>query len=281
MLAPTNKDEARLELQLELEELYNKHQLLPRIREEFVKCRDVNFTAYMKQHGILPEFGFDLLVQMVLHKRAPLPTLVGLLRKHFEPLHNASQLTADLLWKCAEVDLVTWDDITEKFIIEFDVSEDVHEAIARYQFPLPMVIKPEPITSNRDTGYLTTRGSIILRKNHHEDDVCLDHINRLNAIRFTIDDDTAFMIANSWRNLDRPKEGESKSDFQRRVRAFEKYDTVSKGVIGKILSLGNEFHLTHKYDKRGRSYCQGYHINYQGNAWNKAVVHLADKEYVT
>lgn len=280
MLARTDIDAARLDLQLELEHLYHKNQLLPRIRQEFLACEDVDFPAYMKEHGILPEFGLDLLVQMVLHKRTTLPILVGILRSHFEPLVNASQLAADMLLKCAEADLVDWSETLEKFIIKFDISKDVQEEINRYQYPLPMVIPPAEVTCNRETGYLTSRGSIILKKNHHNDDVCLDHINRMNSIRFTIDDDTAFLIENQWRHLDRPKDGESYADYQKRQKAFEKYDTTSKEVIGKILSLGNEFYLTHKYDKRGRTYCQGYHVTYMGNAWNKAVIELADKELV-
>lgn len=273
-------DSSRLDLQLELEQLYSKNQLLSRIRKEFVECDSFDFAAYMKQHGILPEFGFDLLVQMVLHKRTTLPTLVGILRKHYEPLANASQLTADMLLLCAEADLVTWDDLTKQFIMEFDVDASVHEELARYQFPLPMVIEPEPVTNNRETGYLTHRGSLILRNNHHNEDICLDHINRMNRIRFTLDDDTAFMISNQWRDLDKAKPGESQHEFAQRKKAFEKYDTVSKEVISKICSLGNQFWLTHKYDKRGRSYCQGYHINYQGTDWNKAVIQLANKELV-
>jgi len=39
--------------------------------------------------------------------------------------------------------------------------------------------------------------------------------------------------------------------------------------------------LTHKYDKRGRCYSQGYHVNPQGNDWNKAVIEFAEKEPVT
>lgn len=280
MLARTDIDAARLDLQIELEQLYSKNQLIPRIRKEFLECKEMDFISFMKEHAILPELGIDLLVQMVLHKRAPVTTLVGILRKHFEPLANASQLAADMLYKCAELDLVTYDELSGRFIMEFDVSKDVHEELARYQFPLPMVIKPEPVETNRDTGYLTCRGSIILKQNHHDDDVCLDHINRMNAIKFTIDDDTAFMIQNQWRNLDKPKDGESKGDYEKRLRAFEKYDANSKDVIGKILSLGNEFYLTHKFDKRGRTYPCGYFINYAGNSWNKACIAFADKELV-
>lgn len=280
MLARTDIDNARIELQLELEHLYSKNQLLPRIKKEFMECQEFDFVAYMKEHGILPELGIDLLIQMVLHKRTTLPILVGILRRHFEPLPNASQLTADMLYKCAEVDLVSWDEVSQRFIIEFDICKDVQEEIARYQYPLPMVIAPEPVTNNRENGYLVSRGSIILKNNHHDDDVCLDHINRMNAIKFTIDDDTAFMIANEWRNLDKPKDGESKSDYEKRLRAFEKFDTTSKTVISKVVSLGNEIHFTHRYDKRGRTYCQGYHCNYAGTSWSKAIIQFADKELV-
>ena len=41
------------------------------------------------------------------------------------------------------------------------------------------------------------------------------------------------------------------------------------------------FYLPHKYDKRGRTYCQGYHVSYQGAAWNKAVIEFANEEVTT
>jgi DNA-directed RNA polymerase len=47
-----------------------------------------------------------------------------------------------------------------------------------------------------------------------------------------------------------------------------------------MVEMGNRFYLTHRYDKRGRTYAQGYHVNTQGNCWNKAVIELADEEVV-
>lgn len=266
------------EHQLELEELYDKNQAVTRIHAEFTDA-PVDFEAFFLEHNINVDFGFDLLVQMVLHKRATLPTLVGILRKHFAG-PDASQQAADMLKLCAELDLVDWAPSSEQFIVRINISNDVQEDIDRFQYPLPMVVRPRFVRNNRDTGYLLTRNSIILKKNHHEDDVCLDHINRVNRIRFTINHDTARMIRNRWRNLDRPKQGESQLEFEKRVRAFEKYDRTAKDVMDKLLQHGNSFFLTHKYDKRGRVYCQGYHVNYQGAPWNKAVIELADKELV-
>lgn len=270
----------KLSHQIELEKLYNKNNTLSRISKEFTHCKEFNFAKYMGDNDIDEQFGFDLLTQMVLHKRTTLPTLVGILRRHFDGRDNACQLAADMLQVCAKADLVDWNPVTRQFIVKFDISQDVQDDLDRYQFPLPMVIEPRKVNDNRDTGYVMSRNSIILRRNHHEDDVCLDHINRVNAVRFTINYDTAHMVRNQWRNLDKPKTGETKQDFQKRLKAFEKYDRSSKEIIDLILRYGNEFYLTHKYDKRGRIYCQGYHINYAGNAWNKAVIELADKEIV-
>jgi len=262
--------------QIALETLYNKNQTLKRVRAEFTECDTFDFAEFMSQHEIDEEFGFSLLTQMALHRRADLPTLVGVLRSHF----NDGQKTVDMILKCAEVDLVDWDPTISKFITVFTISEDVQADLDRFQYPLPMVIEPKEVKNNKSSGYLTSSGSIILKNNHHEEDVCLDHINRMNKIKFTINTDTATMVANKWRNLDKPKAGESQQDYERRVRAFEKYDRTCKDVIDVLTEHGNEFYLTHKYDKRGRIYCQGYHISYQGAPWNKAVLELADKEIV-
>lgn len=267
---------ARLKHQRELEYLYSKNQLIPRIKEEFLNCKEFDFQQFIRSCGIDVEFGIALLVQMALHKRASVQTLVGLLRHHF----GDAQETADQLLKAAACDLVDYSPDLRVFIVKFTISDDVQEEIDRFQFPLPMVIMPKRVKTNEETGYLLGKGSIILRDNHHNDDVCLDHINRVNRIRYTINHDTARMVKNRWRNLDKPKEGESREDFKRRCKAFEKYDRTAHDVINLLIQEGNMFYLTHKYDKRGRVYCQGYHVNYQGNPWNKAVIELADKEIV-
>lgn len=264
-----------LEFQIEIEKLFHKNQLFPRIKSEFVAA-DFDFEKHMIEHGIETKFGFDLLVQMVLHKRAKLPVLVGALRKHFA---GDCQKTADELLKATQADLVDWSIATKEFIVRFGVSPDVQMDLDRYQYPLPMVVPPKELLSNRDTGYYTSQGSVILRQNHHDDDVCLDHLNRVNQTRFRINQDVATTIKNRWRNLDKPKQDEEVSEYQKRVKAFEKYDRTAHDVIDHLgLANEGEFYLTHKVDKRGRTYCQGYVVNYQGTAWNKAVIEFANQE---
>jgi len=283
-LSPTVTD-PKVELEIELEQLFNKNQLIRRVTTEFET--DPTIVKMLDAIDADNDFLVSLLVQMVLHKRTTLPTLVGILRRHFETGPNASanpcQAATAALETAARADLVDWDPTIQQFIIRYDISDDVKRELELFQFPLPMVVMPELIESNRGTPYLSlSDGSVILRKNHHEDDICLDHINRVNQIRFTLDMDTAAMIQNVWRNIDKAKAGESKKDFDKRKRAFEKYDRTARDIMSVLVDNGNnEFYLTHKYDKRGRIYCQGYHVNYQGAPWNKAVVQLADKEMVT
>lgn len=258
--------DSKIEHQKELERLYNKNQLMPRMRAEFKAEPEI--IEHLKANGIPEDFGIDLLVQMALHKRADLQTMIGTLRHHCV----SAQECADLLVKAAEADLCTYNTVLRQFIVIFEIDAQTQEEIDRFQYPLPMVVEPREIKHNAQSGYLLNNSSIILKDNHHEDDVCLDHINRMNKVRFKFNFNTAKLIKNEWRNLDKPKEGEERGEYERRVRAFEKYDKTAHAVIDLLVREGNEFNFTHRYDKRGRTYCQGHHANYQGTAWNKAVI---------
>ena len=266
---------SKITLQNTLEELFNKNQTIPRIAREFKN--DKTIQAMIAKSGLDEKFCLDLLVQMALHRRCNLPTLVGLLRKHF----NDGQQTADAIHKAAVADLVDYNSQLRVFITIGTVPQEVQNDIDKYQFPLPMVVEPMKVTCNSETGYMVHRhGSVILKDNHHDDDVCLDHLNRVNKIKLCINERVAFLVRNEWRNLDKPKADESLQDYRRRVKAFEKFDRSSKEVIDLIISEGNEFYLTHAYDKRGRVYPRGYQINYAGNPWNKSCVEFANKELI-
>ena len=268
------QEEAMLALQVELEELYSKHQLMYRLRKEFAECPEFDFCAATENAGVPVKFGIDLLCQMALHKRCSLPTLIGVMYHHLKD----AQATADMLLKCVEAEMVDWLPQYECFVVAFPITDELQLELDKFQFPLPMVVPPLKVTNNSETGYWLVGGSLILKNNHHNDDICLDHINRMNAIKFTLNMDMVKLVRNRWRNLDKKKPNESRDDFDRRKRAFQKYDRTAHDVIAKLHTYNNEFYLTHKYDKRGRTYCQGYHVNYQGTAWNKAVIEFHDKE---
>lgn len=264
----------RQERQLELEKLYDKNQLMKRVRQAFKENQSINFPACLENANIPVDFGIDLLAQMAVHKRALVPTIVGCLRHHFE----SDQETANMLERAVNARCVEYSSRDSMLIVKFEISKELQTELDHFQFPLPMVISPAPLKSNLDTGYLTARNSVILQDNHHDDDVCLDHLNRTNDIKLSINLDVAQTIQNQWKGLDRQRDDETWDDFKKRRKAFEKYDSVAKNVIGLVAQEDNEMYLTHRYDFRGRTYCMGHHITYQGTDWNKAVIEFADKE---
>lgn len=252
--------------QQNLEELYSKNQLLPVLREQFEPLSDDPFTI-------------DVICQIYLHKQADLPTMVGL----FSPKWGTPQEVADLLICCVEDDMIDFDMDTKRFTLVYGITEDVEEMLARYQFPLPMVVQPKKVTNNKmGSGYYDTSGRIILNGSDvfDEEDVCLDHINRANSVGLTLNLDVVaskegFMIA------PQRKIGENFEDFRKRKKQMEVFYNHSVEVMEGLSALGNEFWLTHKYDRRGRCYCVGYHINSQGTDYNKAVLDLSRKEKIS
>lgn len=268
--------------QITLETLFNKNQTMRRLKAE---ASIPEVEAHCEEHQIPYGFAVDLIAQMCLRKRAPVGVLVGILRHHFKDnvgdSPNASQACADMLLKAAQTDLV---DLGEnlrgdlEFIIALDIEPETKAEMELYQYPLPMVIPPKPVNQNTDTGMFTIKGSIILKNNHHEDDVCLDHINRVNQTAYRINADTVRLVRNSWAGLDHQKADETEAEYKTRVKAFQKYDRVSRDVIDNLVMNEDPFYLTNKYDKRGRTYAQGYHTNPQGNGWNKAVIEFAEAE---
>ena len=263
--------------QLDMEKMYAKNQLLHRVKQEYLNA---GAELHLANKGIPVEFGLSLLVQMYLHKRTTISVLVGILYHHFEEASDPFQACAEMIHKAMEADFVDYSTIDGRFIIRPNLMLDqaVQDEIAQFQYPLPMVVEPEALLHNKQTGYVTVKGSVILKNNHHDDDVVLEHLNEMNKIRLCMNEHTVANVQNQWRNMAKPKEGEEFEDYKKRIAAFDKYDKVSRDVLETMFVLGNEFYLTHRYDKRGRTYCQGYHVNYQGNDWNKAVVEFADKE---
>jgi hypothetical protein len=260
-----------IQKQIELENLYSKNQLMPRIKAEFINSKTPDFVGYLDSLDIDKNFGITVLAQMSLHKRCDLPTLVGIMSND----SVTPQEAADLLYQLACADLLDWSPALRLFTVRYEISADVQEELDRFQYPLPFVVEPKEIESNMDRGYYTTKGSVILKNNHHDGDVCLDHLNRCNKVQFSIDQRVVSMVKNQWRNLDKPKQDETKQDFAKRIKAFEKYDRTAHDVMAM---LPEKFNLSHRPDKRGRTYSQGYHVNYQGSAWNKAVICFSQKE---
>jgi len=253
------------ETQRNLEELYNRNQLMDVLRDQFSPLTD-------------DPFKLDCVVQIYLHKQADVPTMVGL----FSPKWGEPQDVAEMLKEVVEDDLIDFDMETKKFILKYNITTDVEDMLARYQFPLPMVVHPNKVTNNcMGSGYLDSKGKIILNGSDvfNDEDVCLDHINRCNSVGLTLNMN---VIASTEGHIIQPqrKIGEGFEDYQKRKKQARVFYDTSVEVMQGLLALGNEFWLTHKYDRRGRTYAVGYHVNSQGTDYNKAVLELSKKEVI-
>ena len=60
-----------------------------------------------------------------------------------------------------------------------------------------------------------------------------------------------------------------------RINAYKIRNQETDEVIDYLLENGNKFWFDWKYDSRGRSYSQGYHINIQANEYRKAMLEFA------
>ena len=268
-----------LELQIDLEKLFAKNHTMTRIKDEFDRPE---VREHAEAWEIPYAFALDLMCHLVLHRRASMSVLVGILhRKHFGDESEDLQACCNMVIKATQAGFAKFDGMSLTFIFVADITEETHRDLERFQYPMPMIVQPMDVIHNRCTGYVTIPGSAILQNNHTDDDICLDHLNRSNQVALTLNADTARMVKNNWRNLDKKKPGEKLEDYQERVTAFEKYDSTSREVMEVLFMNGGPIYFTHAYDKRGRTYARGYHANPQGNPWNKACLEFANQEVTT
>lgn len=264
-----------------LETFFNARQTPKLLRKELLDSPAV--VKAIQASELDEEFALDLMAHMILAKRAPVTALIGMLNHHFESESDKYQATADAITQAVIKDLVDWDPMSEQIVLRFDADAGTHELIKQYQYMPPMIVPPLRVDGNcgqnRGSGYLTIRtDSLILKDAHHDGELCCDSLNRFNSIPLKLNMDVATQVNNTWRNIDKPKDDESYEDYQKRVKAFNRYQKDTAFTMALMMETGNRFYITHKYDKRGRTYAQGYHINPQGNCWNKAVIELADEE---
>lgn len=157
-------------------------------------------------------------------------------------------------------------------ISRIPLSREVLKFIENTTFTLPMVCTPELVTHNRQSGYLTYNESLVLGNgNHHEGNLCLDVINLQNQVALTLDVEflKQYEMQPSY-TIENPSQREQ----------WENFKYTSQHIWLHLFNQGNRFHLTNKVDKRGRLYSVGYHVNTQGNQFQKAMIELADGEIV-
>lgn len=205
---------------------------------------------------------------------------------------GAIQTMAEVIAMLSDTDLFDCRKTEDGWVVASRIGLD--EEVLRYAYNAfylpPMIIKPRTVRHNRDSGYITQRGeSLILGfyENHHDDNICLDVLNILNANEYELDIDIISSLSEEWhREKLSQEEYMELSQEEKLIYDMDKNtwnDYIQQGYKIQTLMLyhGNKFYLQNKVDKRGRIYTSGYHVNPQGSSFKKAMINLAKKEIVT
>lgn len=159
--------------------------------------------------------------------------------------------------------------------------ERLQKIVKKVGFPLPHLDKPKKV-SPYNIGYENSERIVCGGSyNPVEYDLCLEHINRLNSVKMhwdprilenipmVFDSEPKLKIDNTW---------ETPAEVEERRKGFALLQESMKKRIP--LLKGNDFYLSHKYDKRGRCYAKAYEFNYMGIKPIKASVQFAKKENI-
>lgn len=163
--------------------------------------------------------------------------------------------------------------IGEHIMIEsfHKLSEDTYEYIELRTYAPPMVVKPKDWTSNTEGGYYDTPIHCILGSshNHHNKPQALDVLNLLQGIEWELD---PYILAMDEKPNKPFKSPQSHKQFMDMAQA-------SKATYSNYAD--KPLWLIWQFDKRGRQYSKGYHINLQASSYKKALLSFAHKELIT
>ena len=153
----------------------------------------------------------------------------------------------------------------------FELDETIKQYIADTMYLPPMLCKPKRVYKNYDYDYLNTQSSKILGSmNHHDNKIALDVINIMNQTKLSLDEYV----------LSFEEQPNKELDTLEKIEQFNRMAKASRKVYDMLIGHGNQFYNTHKYDKRGRLYSQGYHVHIQSTDFKKALINLAEGEYL-
>lgn len=267
-----------VETQKLIENRYNKQQKMPFIYSLLEQTRGINETL-----AVLTEVDQKACMKILAHmadlRSCLIETIIGMQCKQPQDAQDAYNR---IIW-LAEQNLLDVNNHPNKITVDAKVIlSSQHRALIRqYQFLPPMICEPRILTHNKSSANQTIEGkSLILKNNHHEGDICLDNLNRMNSIAYSIDERVIRNIRDNREHLSSPKRDETQEDWDKRVEDFKRMERESMQVFALMINEGNRFYLGHRPDKRGRTYDDGYHINNQGNCYRKAIMRLADEELV-
>ena len=212
----------------------------------------------------------NILTQTVLiaSDYVPLLTICSSVSFGLNKYHDI-QTCADVLWLINQTDLILVDVVDDTRYIQSNMElpdELVNRLTIMCVLP-PMLVKPRTLRHNKSCGYLTINKDSLLilgdKENYHDECISLDVLNTLNSQAYQLDLDICYKY-----------EKELTGNELTHNKAKEQFEYFRDVIQDKTIFF------THKVDKRGRVYSQGYQFNTQGSSYEKACINLKTKEFV-
>lgn len=189
------------------------------------------------------------------------------------------QTCADVLWLINQTDLILIDivDNTRYICSNMQLPHELVNRLTLMCVLPPMLVKPRTLRHNKSCGYLTiNKDSLILgdKENYHDECISLDVLNTLNSQALCLDLDICYKFQKEFKS----EFDKDTDEYLNQRKTYERAEEQFEFFRDKIQD--HTIHFTHKVDKRGRVYSQGYTFNFQGSSYEKACINLKTKEFV-
>ena len=231
--------------------------------------------AIIKEHD-LETVILGVLTSLVLNADDYIPLISACTVKQIKGLNKiqSAQTIGEILHCIDSTDLILWD-ITKdnKRIIKSNMalSDELQRRVDLMCVLPPIVVKPKTLRHNKSSGYLTiNKDSLILgdKENHHDKCISLDVLNTLNQQALQLDLDICYKFEKEFTSDHEVDSDEYRNQRKTYEKAKEQFEFFRDKLADSTI------HFTHKVDKRGRVYSQGYQMNTQGTSYEKACINL-------
>lgn len=222
----------------------------------------------------------DVLVQTVLIAQDYIPLISVCSAKQIKGMGKQDSATTvgEILSVIDKTDLILWDLENKSIIIKSNIllSDELNNRLKLQCTLPPLLYTPRVLRHNNSCAYLSIpKDSLILgdKENQHNDFICLDTLNTLNSQALCLDLDICYKFYKEF------NANPSTEDYTTQKKTYDDCKEQFDFFVSKIQD--RVIYFTHKFDKRGRVYSQGYQMNTQGTSFDKACINLKTKEYVT
>lgn len=153
----------------------------------------------------------------------------------------------------------------------YKLEANTYEYMDLRKYEPPMLMEPRKWESNDNGGYYENDLNCILGSIHskHEKAQALDVLNKLQSITWELSP-----VILEHEEIPNKEFKSSDSHEQFRTMAINSKNTYMKYV-------DKPFWFIHQFDKRGRMYMRGYHINLQSSGYKKALLNFHNKHLIT